>query len=62
MCMFSHLPHQHGVTVLANHDTIIQDQRCKSALSSSTQRAHCLLARLGFLFYKCSQIFFIPLT
>lgn len=48
MCMFSHLPHQHGVTVLANHDTIIQDQPCKSVRSSLTHRALYLLARLGF--------------
>lgn len=39
MCMFSHLSHQYGVTVLANHDTIIQDQKCKSMLSSLIQRA-----------------------
>lgn len=57
MCMFSHLPHQHSVTMLANHDTIIQDQHCKSALSSLTQRAQYLLARLGFLFHKALGYF-----
>lgn len=48
MCMFSHLPHQYGVTVLANHDTIIQDQQCKSVLSSLIQRVLYLLASMGF--------------
>lgn len=48
MCMFSHLSHQYGVTVLANDDTIIQDWHCKSGLSSLTQTALFLLASLGF--------------
>lgn len=48
MCTFSNTSHQYGVTVLANHDTIIQDQQCKSVLSSLMQRALYLLASMGF--------------
>lgn len=54
MCMFSHLSHQYGVTVLANHDTIIQDQQRKSALSSLIQKAVYLLASMGFFIKKSS--------
>lgn len=58
--MFSHLSHQYGVTVLVTHATIIQDQQCKSVLSSLIQRALYLLASMGIFTENALKCFHSP--